>query len=240
MVQTSIQSRNDDFTNQNIYITNDEKIKEGDWFITKTNDILKVQKPEKGYEPIGKKIILTTNPELIKDGVQKIDDEFLEWFVKNPSCEDVEVETKITKDGVWTDLKGYVELPTIHSIKYKIIIPKEKPKQDLEKEMFELEQELDIPSHLRWHNSKPEQETIEEVAERILFDNTGMLVKNHPTIKKSMLDLAKWQQQQNKNLYSEEDMKYAFDSGRVRLTFDKERPFVFKNYEEFIEQFKKK
>jgi hypothetical protein len=32
------------------------------------------------------------------------------------------------------------------------------PKQDLEKEMFELEQELDIPSHLRWHNSKPKQE----------------------------------------------------------------------------------
>ena len=40
--------------------------------------------------------------------------------------------------------------------------------------------------------------------------------------------------------YSEEDLKYAFDSGRVRLTFDKERPFVFKNYEEFIEKFKNK
>jgi hypothetical protein len=32
------------------------------------------------------------------------------------------------------------------------------PKQNLEKEMFELEQELDIPSSLRWHNSKPKQE----------------------------------------------------------------------------------
>lgn len=38
--------------------------------------------------------------------------------------------------------------------------------------------------------------------------------------------------------YSEEDLKYAFDSGRVRLTFDKKRPFVFKNYEEFIEKLK--
>jgi hypothetical protein len=28
-----------------------------------------------------------------------------------------------------------------------IIIPKETPKQNLEKDMFELEQELDIPSH---------------------------------------------------------------------------------------------
>jgi hypothetical protein len=35
-----------------------------------------------------------------------------------------------------------------------IIIPKETPKQNLEKDMFELE--LDIPSHLRFHNSKQE------------------------------------------------------------------------------------
>ena len=40
------------------------------------------------------------------------------------------------------------------------------------------------------------QETLEEAAEIILFDNTGMLVENHPTIKQSMLDLAKWQQEQ--------------------------------------------
>jgi hypothetical protein len=29
------------------------------------------------------KIILTTDLDLIKDGVQSIDNEFLEWFVKN-------------------------------------------------------------------------------------------------------------------------------------------------------------
>ena len=34
-----------------------------------------------------------------------------------------------------------------------------KPKQDLEKEMFDLEQQLDIPSSMKWHNSKPKQET---------------------------------------------------------------------------------
>jgi hypothetical protein len=39
-----------------------------------------------------KKIILTTDQDLIKDGVQAIDDEFLEWFVKNPSCEEVEIK----------------------------------------------------------------------------------------------------------------------------------------------------
>ena len=42
------------------------------------------------YEDV-KKIILTTDQELIKDGVQSIDEEFLKWVVKNPSCEEVEV-----------------------------------------------------------------------------------------------------------------------------------------------------
>ena len=45
---------------------------------------------------------------------------------------------------------------------YAKLNTKEEPKQDLEKEMFDLEQELDIPSHLRWHNSKPKQESPEE------------------------------------------------------------------------------
>ena len=46
-----------------------------------------------------KKIILTDNQELIKDGVQAIDDEFLEWFVNNPSCEEVEIESINIGDG---------------------------------------------------------------------------------------------------------------------------------------------
>ena len=34
-------------------------------------------------------------------------------------------------------------------------------KKDVEKEMFELEQQLDIPSHMRWHNRElPQQETL--------------------------------------------------------------------------------
>jgi hypothetical protein len=34
-----------------------------------------------------RKVVLTTDQKLIKDGVQAIDDEFLDWLVKNPSCE---------------------------------------------------------------------------------------------------------------------------------------------------------
>jgi hypothetical protein len=134
---------------QHIYITSDEEIKEGDWFITiDTNEIHKSDWI-KFYFDNGKKIILTTDQDLIKDGVQAIDDEFLEWFVKNPSCEEVEVKSKITKDGVWTDLKGYVELPTIHSINYKIIIPKEEPKQEKDKKMYSEEEVFELLNNLR-------------------------------------------------------------------------------------------
>jgi hypothetical protein len=72
---------------QNIYITSDEEIKEGDWI--KWGEA--IYKANKKYIPPFKKIILTTDQDLIKDGVQAIDDEFLEWLVKNPTCEEVEI-----------------------------------------------------------------------------------------------------------------------------------------------------
>ena len=100
---------------QHIYITSDEEIKEGDWVITPTNDIIQWAKV---FQPIGKKIILTTDQSL--DGVQAIDDEFLEWYVNNPSCEEVDV-VKGFDDGT---SYGY------NFLDYKIIIPKEEPKQE--------------------------------------------------------------------------------------------------------------
>lgn len=110
---------------QNIYITSDEEIKEGDWWLNlKTNDVDKcTHKSEvllynsEKYEYI-KKIILTTDQDLINDGVQEINDEFLEWFVKNPSCEEVEFkkESEFYRSGP-LDLLGY------NIVTYKITIP---------------------------------------------------------------------------------------------------------------------
>ena len=81
---------------QHLYITSDEEIKEGDYVSYPT---LKNWVPVKylGGDLTGgeKKIILTTDGDLIKDGVQKIDDEFIEWFVKNPRCEWVEVKKEM-------------------------------------------------------------------------------------------------------------------------------------------------
>lgn len=117
-------------SNHHIYITSDEEIKVGDWCFY-VNSIYKVLRISSNNRPIIKmydgtfeisyyrKIILTTDQDLIKDGVQAIDNEFIEWFVKNPSCE--EVETVFNNRGI-TIFKTFGE--------YKIIIPKEEPKQE--------------------------------------------------------------------------------------------------------------
>lgn len=106
-----------------MYITNDEEIKLGDWVLFEnTNNIrksvdstftigvnnIRIYADKKVF-----KIILTTDETLINDGIQAIDDEFLEWFVKNPNCEEVEIENG------W-GLEIDIETPY-----YKIIIPKE-------------------------------------------------------------------------------------------------------------------
>jgi hypothetical protein len=104
--------------NQNIYITSDEEIKEGDWIYNEEREPSVIQCIGKGSLRGCKKIILTTDQDLIKDGVQAIDDIFLEWFVENPSCESVEV------DKNWN-------YPLDKSWEYKLrIIPQEEPKQE--------------------------------------------------------------------------------------------------------------
>jgi hypothetical protein len=94
----------------NIYITNYEEIKEGDYMYDfEENDIIQRSNFSdiNGYvKKYCVKVILTTDQDLIADGVQHIDDEFLEWFVKNPSCEEVEVGYGVIR-LTETDNKGY-------------------------------------------------------------------------------------------------------------------------------------
>jgi len=199
--------------NQNIYITNDEEIKAGDWFVHSSHGITNIYKA-KSVVPVSiittcdngcwvqycKKIILTTDQDLIKDGIQSITDEFLEWFIENPSCESVKVRKEKYSERFDND-KSAIGNPDTWGNRWVIIIPKQETDEKGNpitywggKDRFFNFEELD-----------EKQETIEEVAERLLFDNTGMLVENHPSIKQSMMDLAKWQQQRNRNLYSEEE-----------------------------------
>ena len=122
-----------------LFITSDEEIKEGDWCINlnspyKHKELCRIDNQielERYAKKIGnncKKIILTTDQDLINDGVQAIDDEFLEWFVNNPSCEEVEVK-----------LENYYASGALQPNlwQYKIIIPKEEPKQETIEEVAE-------------------------------------------------------------------------------------------------------
>jgi hypothetical protein len=116
---------------QNIYITSDEEIKEGDWFLEDDIENLIFQRRNSKVYSLpdsAKKIILTTDVDLIKDGVQAIDDEFLEWFVKNPSCESVKVDSYKTIYHNWI---------------YKIITPKEEHKQVLTEEDIFNQKDID-------------------------------------------------------------------------------------------------
>ena len=124
-----------------LFITSDEEIKVGDWcFLQKDNKEYVYKCTEKPQNPKhwGLKIILTTNDQLIKDGVQPIPDEFLEWFVKNPSCDEVEV-IPLRKSSGWYDEK---EVWHWDFLAYKIIIPKEEPKQEITIE--EIEQQITL------------------------------------------------------------------------------------------------
>jgi hypothetical protein len=128
-------------TKLNIYITSDEEIKEGDWILDTVNDIIeKVKFISKGKLINGcwvlkscKKVILTTDQSL--DGVQSIDDEFLEWFVKNPSCEEIEIDkiNLCTQTGLPCGMQCLSKETCNKNISYKTIIPKEEPKQRFEK-----------------------------------------------------------------------------------------------------------
>jgi hypothetical protein len=105
-----------DVLHQYLYITSEEAIKEGCYVfwegkIYTYREFMKMRTPV--YTDYFS-IILTTDPELIANGVQSIDDEFLEWFVKNPSCERVEVEL----------------FPKFSNNLYGIIIPQGEPKQE--------------------------------------------------------------------------------------------------------------
>jgi hypothetical protein len=111
---------------RNICITSDEEIKEGDWVTDCVFDIMKIVFEEDGDLTGWKKIILTTDQDLIADGVQAIDNEFLEWFLNNPNREEVEVKIK-------TKWKTTVyDQPDMEDVgyTYKINIPQEESKEE--------------------------------------------------------------------------------------------------------------
>ena len=79
-----------------LFVTSDEEITRNDYWLNRDDNSINKNEFTGGPNdaPSCKKIILTTDQDLIKDGVQAIDDEFLEWFCsKNGEVDFVEVIT---------------------------------------------------------------------------------------------------------------------------------------------------
>ena len=122
--------------NQNIYITSDSKFVR-DEYITDGIEVMKATPKLVDAQGLvdrrdWKKILMTTDPELVKDGVHPIGEDFLQWFVENPTCIKVEVVY-----GLFNPMGRQVDpndLGQNHSKcvwKYKIITTKEEQKQHL-------------------------------------------------------------------------------------------------------------
>jgi hypothetical protein len=221
-----------------LYITFDEEIKEGDYVYDIFKNAcpvirqLKTEEEVLGVQETEFKIILTTDQDLIKDGVQAISDEFIELFVKNPSCEKVKVLNKVDFFSKIND-----------KLIYKIIIPQEEPKQQTVQQFIDqhgiTEQQLidgykqGLELIFEATSKITKQETLEEAAEKqwgklaIINDRAAVIAFKAG---------AKWQAE---NKYSEEDMHKAYCAGS---DFDMsclkdEQYYMFKKW---FEQFKKK
>lgn len=162
----------------NLYITSEEKIKKKDYFLSLNEDesYLEVtlnnevddfnDYADEDWTKNCKKIILTTDLDLTKNYVQGVDETFLEWFVKNPSCEYIEVE----------DCRGLVRQLNFD---YRIIIPQEDSKQ----------------------------ETLEEASWK--FNPLKKL--DGEFLRAAFIKGAQWQA---KRMYSEQDLREAFNCAR--------------------------
>ena len=133
---------------QNIHITSDSKFVRDEYI---TDGIEVIKSTPKLVDAQGlvdrrdwKKILMTTDPELIKDGVHPIGEDFLQWFVENPTCIKVEVVY-----GLFNPMGRQVDpndLGQNHSKcvwKYKIITTKEEPKKVLTEEDIFNQKDID-------------------------------------------------------------------------------------------------
>jgi hypothetical protein len=204
----------------NIYITSDVEIKLGEWVIyTKGIKIhcKKIDSKEDvelaNIENSGVlKIILTTDQELIKNGIQPIPDDFLEWFVKNSSCERVEVKEKQHFEA---DKSKRIDPLNGVYYSYKIIIPKEEPKQETIEEAAE-----------RFYS---EQSESYENAIEPTFDYSRYLVTG-------FIDGAKCQAER---MYSEKEVRDLFNLYKEEFSIYRNSQILNVQFEEWFNENKK-
>jgi hypothetical protein len=246
----------DYYKKYNIYITSDEFIEEGDFGLNLSTKNIVQYDGIKGLDSYYKKIILTTDQDLIADGVQAIDDEFLEWFVNNPSCESVVVNFNYKKFR-WSELNK--------SQCYKIIIPQEELKSfsDFSDKFFGTTSQEDLLQQIITASKIPKkyfgieeskQETLEKAAENYADKQSDISMRQNPLeysksgeelwyeSKVDFIEGAKWQAER---MYSEEEQLNLLNKYNEYLfTFiDKDVVGIGVEKEDVIkwfEQFKKK
>ena len=227
-------------------ISNTENVDENCWIIT-DGKLVQVSYLLSDEVAKGNKVILTTNKLLIKDGVQAIDDEFIEWFVKNPSCEEVE----IYRSGNHYD--GAMEFyePSF----YSTIIPKQEIKrkidtcynfdmeigciQDIcrcEQEEFGTKEFNDLAN--QYLSGKHKQETLEEASSTV-DKIDGIIFDLSIEDKVKLFDLIEtYVKEEQQRSYSEEDMNEYAD---YCWSFSNDNRYKSPlSPKEWFEQFKKK
>jgi hypothetical protein len=232
--------------NVNVCITNSEDIKDG--YVTDGENLFKVISNNfktlrctdkdnnliKLHELRVKKIILTTDPELIKDGVQEIPNDFLEWFVNSPSC-----QYDGYKDIAWDQIITLKEKPKQYPIggyapgfyscecitcktefmgdkravqcePCAIKTTQEEPKKDYSGLHLRHCYQGEYKDGCKYGKDdcpakplEPKQETIEEAAKNYANYNEQI----NKAVQEAVKFGAKWQQEQDKNKYSQEDMQ---------------------------------
>jgi hypothetical protein len=246
-----------DIIKQHIYITSDETLKENDWCfgmdgIFQYKGMVNIPDIE-----LPKKIILTTDQDLMKNGVQAIDDTFLEWFVKNSSCEYVNFisygNEKGTKDYeliiLQEELKNScpkcrtTDFDNCHSIQCPMREVKEKAcTQDIVNEAMKIvSKDVRQPKCVR--DGLVKQETLKEAAEifvnnRFAKQITGNQIypdiyASKEGIIESHILFANWQ---SERMYSKEDM---IEFGNLILDHHRTKMLPKKSLLELFEQFKK-
>jgi hypothetical protein len=232
--------------NQHIYITNNEKPKK-DYFLSLNDDesYLEVtlnnevdnfdDYADKDWTKHCKKIILTDDTDLIKDGVQAIDDEFLEWFVKNSSCEEVEILDYLDDDGNIA-YGGNKRYQICHYLYDKNIIPQEEPKEVLcgEADKFYRCMTCGAPCGSEGHyievSEKAKQETVEEAAKNQWGNvhRAGVL---------GFIEGAKWQSERS---YSKEDVNQIMAAIWLSCKDNEDNDTFIQVRKKILKQFKKK
>jgi len=254
---------------QNIYITSDEEIKEGDWCLDKFNQKWKLEdKKLIAFDSQGikrfstdnilghecKKIILVTDQDLIKDGVQAIDDEFLEWFVKNPSYEYVNIE-KYCRNGL-CDSKSRPKRDKMDEHRHedpkdkcwysgcqcpgkRLIIPKEIHLEDIFndekkegiKKLIQKQKLIDMmqqDEQLGLYQETLEECFLANIKNVLQFGNDAQAIR----FMEKYFEAKKEQER----MYNEEDMRQAFNNGAWRWRMHS-KVDIFK---EWLNKFKKK